>query len=327
MYAPTDKHSWTGRIDSNEGDLGQRWHQKVKLIDLSTEKIPSLKKEVLGIVILGFKCDEGVRRNKGRTGAAEGPEALRKACSNHANHFHENTLLFDGGNVICIDGDLESAQSELRSYISKIRSSGYYPFVFGGGHEVAYPHFMGIIDSFPKNKSIGIINIDAHFDLRIPEERASSGTPFYQISEECTSLGLPFKYLCIGIQQSSNTQALFKRAIEHGVEYILSEDINDLTSEVYISKIDQFIESIDYVYLTVCLDVFDISIAPGVSAPSVLGLKGEFMVKMLQKLMNSGKVISTDIAELNPSLDQNEMTAKLAAKLVYEIITSFRNAN
>ena len=96
MYSPTNKNTWNGRIDQNEGDLGHRWHQKIKTIDLSREKLPVLEENQKGIVIVGFKCDEGVQRNKGRTGALKGPESLRISSSNHADHFHKNTLRFDG---------------------------------------------------------------------------------------------------------------------------------------------------------------------------------------------------------------------------------------
>ena len=320
MYSPQNKDIWTGRIETNEGDLGIRWHQKVQCIDLSIQQLPPLAQGHNGIVILGFMSDEGVRRNKGRTGAKEGPEALRKACCNHAYHFHEETMLFDAGNVICVDEDLEGAQVDLRQVITNIRSARYFPMVFGGGHEVAYPHFVGLLDAETQDKTIGIINIDTHFDLRVPENKSSSGTPFYQISKECERLEKPFHYLCIGIQESSNTQALFKRADNLGVEYILADQCNLNHIEEIIVKIHDFSMNVDAIYLTVCLDVFDIAFAPGVSAPTAIGLRPEIAVHLIHQITKSGKLIAADIAELNPSLDHNKMTAKLAAKLAYEIV-------
>lgn len=321
MYSPPNKDIWTGRVDANEGDLGLRWHQKIDFIDLSVEKLPPLKREQDGIVIIGFMSDEGVRRNKGRTGAKEGPEALRKSCCNHASHFHDSTLLFDAGNVMCIGEDLEGAQAELRQVITKIRSAGYFPFVFGGGHEVAYPHFMGLLDAEQKDKTIGIINIDAHFDLRIPDSKPSSGTPFYEISKQCKTAKRTFKYLCLGIQKSSNTQALLQRADALGVEYVFAQDCQHDHPEANEAKIHDFSMNVDAIYLTICLDVFDMAFAPGVSAPSAIGLMPEIALNFIKEIAKSGKLIAADIAELNPSLDENNMTEKLAAKLAYEIIT------
>lgn len=320
MYTAPKRDIWSGRVDSNEENLGLRWHQKISLIDLNQEQLPKLKQDEKGIIIIGFCSDEGVRRNKGRTGAKEGPEAIRKACCNHAYHFDEKTIFYDGGNVVCENEELESAQTELRGMISNISESGYFPFVFGGGHEVAYPHFMGLSDTLPENQSMGIINIDAHFDLRIPEPDPSSGTPFFQIANDCELAKKNFKYFCIGIQQSSNTQALFQRARSLGVEYFTAHDLFKLSKDHQINKLITFIQSVDSIYLTICLDVFDISVAPGVSAPSTIGLKPESALPLIHEIAKTGKLIGADLAELNPSLDQNEMTAKLAGKLVYEIL-------
>lgn len=324
MYRPSEKNTWQGRIDHNEGKLGNRWHQKIQLIDLSKEVLPELKKLEKGIVIVGFKCDEGVRRNKGRTGSKDGPDSLRKACCNHADHVHPDIKLFDGGDIICEDGDLESAQKELQNIISTIRLKGYFSIVFGGGHEVAFPHFIGLFDAIPKDKSIGIINFDAHFDLRKPEQIASSGTPFYQISEICKEHHKSFNYLCIGIQESANTKALFERAKDLEVAYILAHELKQSNSFDHINHIKRFIAKVDYVYLTICLDVFDISFAPGVSAPSAFGMQPWIAMELIKEIIASKKLISADLAELNPSLDLDSKTSKLAAKLAYEIITEFQ---
>ena len=68
------------------------------------------------------------------------------------------------------------------------------------------------------------------------------------------------------------------------------------------------------------LDGFSSAYAPGVSAPSPLGFTPNFMYKMLQFLFDTKKVISCDIAELNPTLDTDNLTANLAAKLLDFIV-------
>jgi formiminoglutamase len=274
--------------------------------------------------LIGFKCDEGIRRNKGRIGAKDGPEWIRKACSNLANHFKDHTLIIDIGDISCEDNNLEAAQEEFRKLVSKINSFGYFIFGFGGGHEIAFPHYMGLLKNYPKNKTIGIINIDAHFDLRLPEEKASSGTPFYQIAMSSTEIGLPFNYFVVGIQKYSNTQALFRRADELGVHYIYSHDLKEHNLHLQKEKIKQFIQQVDAVFLTICMDVFDISVAPGVSAPSVIGLQPFLALELIKEIVKSGKLISANIAELNPSVDQDDKTSKLASKLIFEIITDYQ---
>jgi len=327
MYIAPNKKGWLGRIDQNEGDLGMRWHQKIIYIDLNNEELPFLSQEEIGIVFVGFKCDEGVRRNKGRVGAKDGPEWLRKACSNLANHFDDHTFIYDIGDITCDDNDLEAAQAEFQKVVAKINSKGYFVFGFGGGHEIAFPHYAGLLDSTSKDKTIGIINIDAHFDLRLPEDKASSGTPFYQIAMNSMEEELPFNYFVIGIQKSSNTQALFKRAEDFGVHYINSHDLKEDNLHLQKEKVKKFMHQVDYIFLTICMDVFDISVAPGVSAPSIIGLQPFLALEIINVIVHSGKLISADIAELNPSVDQDDKTSKLASKLIFEILTDYQARN
>jgi len=324
MYVAPNKKGWLGRIDENEGDLGLRWHQKIVFVDLNNETLPELKKNEKGIAFIGFKCDEGIRRNKGRIGAKDGPEWIRKACSNLANHFEDHTSIIDVGDITCEDNDLETVQEEFQKLVSKINSHGYFVFGFGGGHEIAFPHYLGLLNSNSKNKTIGIVNIDAHFDLRLPEDKATSGTPFYQIALYSQEKGIPFNYFVVGIQKSSNTQALFKRANEFGVHYIYSHDLKEQNLHLQKEKLKQFIRQVDTVFLTICLDVFDISVAPGVSAPSVIGLQPSLALELINEIVDSRKLISANIAELNPSVDQDDKTSKLASKLIFEIITDYQ---
>src|SRR5690554_1547974 len=97
---------WTGRVDGSlKSD--QRWHQIVQYADL--HELSEYKNQ-WGVV--GFPCDEGVRRNLGRIGAAEGPKQLRKACCNLPVHNPDQFIL-DFGDII-IDGDsLEVHQKKL----------------------------------------------------------------------------------------------------------------------------------------------------------------------------------------------------------------------
>ena len=68
------------------------------------------------------------------------------------------------------------------------------------------------------------------------------------------------------------------------------------------------------------MDGFSSAYAPGVSAPSTLGLTPNFVYKVLAFLFQSKKVISCDIAELNPDFDVDDSTAGLAARLVDYIV-------
>ena len=93
-------------------------------------------------------------------------------------------------------------------------------------------------------------------------------------------------------------------------------NLNDAHKYIPKNKLNTFIKEVDYLYITIDLDGFSSAYAPGVSAPSPLGFTPHFAYKVLAFLFKSKKVISLDIAELNPDFDIDENTANLAAKII-----------
>jgi len=320
-YYPANPHIWQGRNDGDDPSAW-RWHQVVKCLDLDKMALPALKEGEKAAVILGFASDEGVRRNKGRTGAVAGPTALRKACANFPVHFDTSSAVFDIGDIVCDDQNLEAAQAALAELVSTILDLGYFPLVLGGGHEVTYANVSGIKQSKSVGDNWAAINFDAHFDIRQPGvEGPSSGTGFYQLAEEARAAGKAFHYLALGIQENSNTKLLFDTAAAFGASYIPGSDFHLDGQNKLIQSIGEFIDSRRHVYLTICLDVFAAAFAPGVSATAFNGiLPDQVFLAALRQVLRSGKVVSFDIAELNPAFDIDSRTAKLAASLVFEVM-------
>jgi formiminoglutamase len=308
-YKAGDKALYSGR-KSNLNN--QYWHQEIAVAHI--ENLSDQKKIDIGLI--GYVCDEGVKRNQGRVGARKGPQSIRNKLGKLPIHF-KNKKIVDFGDVICLNTYLEDCQKALSKTISKLIKHNVLPIAIGGGHDIAYANFNGIKDAIKnvsKNK-IGIINFDAHFDLRAVETVANSGTPFNQILSENDTVS----YFAIGIQQQSNTKELFEIAEKHKVSYVSNFECETFSENLKI-KLNAFIKNVDYLYVTIDLDGFSSAYAPGVSAPSPLGFSPHFAYKVLAFLFESKKVISCDIAELNPDFDTDEQTASLAAKLIDYIV-------
>ncbi|QNK64864.1 formimidoylglutamase [Pedobacter sp. PAMC26386] len=322
FYHKTSIETWNGRNDGTDPAV-QRWHQRIILIDLEEDNLVLPPASQKGIALIGFSCDEGVRRNGGRVGAKDGPAHFRKACCNLPIHLTEDAVFLDLGDIICTGQDMEEAQSSLAKVVAFALANGFQPLVIGGGHEVAYGHYSGINQHVKTEESIGIINFDAHFDLREPNENGTnSGTGFLQIANDCKSSGKPFRYMPVGIQQNSNTKYLFDTAAALKVSYVPAEQFLVSREAEIRSQIDEFIAGSTHIYLTICMDVFSSSFAPGVSAAAFSGLIPDaFFFACLRSVIASGKVISMDIAECNPVFDQDQRTAKLAAALAFSMIT------
>lgn len=318
MYKPTAPGTWKGRADTLDGEEGKRWHQAIGFLDLTAEPEPTHHEQA--IALLGFCSDEGVRRNQGREGAKQGPAALRQAMASFAWHLDDQTALFDAGDVYCTNQNLEEAQKQLGKKVYSLLSNTYKTIVLGGSHETAYGHFLGIRQALPADKQLGIINFDAHFDLRSYEKQASSGTPFLQIADELREANRDFNYLCLGIQQYGNTQKLFNTATAYGADFVFAPAMQVYNYEQLREKLQQFMALADVLYVSIDLDVFAAAYAPGVSAPAALGIHPEIALILLQEIISSGKLLTLDIVELNPGQDQDNRTARLGASLLYHVV-------
>ncbi|NCN26572.1 formimidoylglutamase [bacterium] len=309
---------WEGRIDSTSDTSSFRLHQVVQ--STTTDKLPS-KNTKHSYGLIGFCCDQGVERNKGRLGAKEGPNTIRSSMASLA---YPSCLprVFDLGNIHCVDEKLEEAQQALANAVHQCTKDGVKSIVLGGGHETSYGHFLGLEKSYP-DKKIGIINLDAHFDLRPTSPSASSGTPFLQIAEHLKNQNKKFSYLCLGIQEASNTQSLFKTAERLGVDWMSAEQMRQVGPNPVMSFVREFCENVDGIYLTICLDGFAAAHAPGVSAPSPFGLEPAWAEWLLATLKEQSNIIGFDVVELNPRLDQDHRTANLAAQCVFKFIQAF----
>ena len=299
---------WQGRVDVEESGPSPRWHQHVR---------PFADDSRGGVALVGFAVDEGVRRNGGRPGAAEGPLLLRKALAGLP--VLGEPAVWDAGDVACADGQLEAAQDALAQRVARAMAQGCVPLVLGGGHEVAWGTFQGFMHARPQAQRVLVVNFDAHFDLRRAAQ-GNSGTPFRQMQEWCMSHARPFDYRVVGISQFANTQALFDRADALGVRYVLDDA---LQSEAGLLQAQAALEhdmaQCDAVYLTIDLDVLPGGVAPGVSAPAPLGMPLALVERLVDAVLASRKLVAADIAEFNPAFDRDGLTAKVAARLVARI--------
>jgi formiminoglutamase len=299
--------AWTGRTDGTTPDH-LRWHQVVE------QYVPGAQPGAC--VFVGFASDEGVRRNKGRAGAAEGPDALRQALSSMA--LAEPITAFDAGTVVA-DDRLEVGQEQLGATVGALLDAGHLPVVLGGGHEVAYGTYLGLAESACRTPQtrVGILNLDAHFDLR-SDPLPSSGTPFRQVLEAERGRGTALQYAVLGISQPSNTVALFDTAARFEVRYLLDDDCDPATAHRFV---DDLLADVDLVHLTIDLDVLPAAVAPGVSAPAAFGVPLATIQSVCDRVTASGKLAVVDVAELNPSLDIDNRTARTAARLIHRIVT------
>jgi formiminoglutamase len=311
LHHNPSQENWTGR----KAVQPEYWHQVVRVSPNLAFDSSSDKK----VGILGYAGEEGVRRNQGRLGTGEGPAAIRKLLGTLACHLPESLPLFDYGDLFTQEEDMEATHRVITDLTYKLLQSNHFPVWLGGGHDLAFAHGSGVLQFAQENgKKLGIINLDAHFDLRtLVDGKGHSGSPFYQLANNYPS---QFNYLALGIQRAANPKSLFKAAEKLNTKFLVMEDFRLQRWEYIEEQISWFLDQVDALYLSVDLDGFSSAFAPGVSAPSPMGFDPEVAFKVFDLLGKSKKLISLDVVELNPAYDQDQATARLAARCVEYVL-------
>jgi formiminoglutamase len=258
-------------------------------------------------VIVGFPTDEGVRRNGGRVGAAEGPAALRHAlyrltpdarCGPHLELLSRTRDLGD----VPTSADLESDQRSLAEVLEPHLSREAFVIVLGGGHETSYGHFLGYVRA---GRQVEILNWDAHPDVReLTRGQAHSGSPFRQAIEDPSELCR--RYTVAGLQPQAVAHHHVEFVRQHGRAIWRDEVSPRVVQELSRGSRAPLLVSFD-------LDAVGQPEAPGVSAPSPVGLGTVLWFAAAYAAGQSPAVTSADIVELNPRVDVGGQTARVAA--------------
>jgi formiminoglutamase len=193
--------------------------------------------------------------------------------------------------------------------------------VLGGGHDQAFGLFLGIARA--SGTAPACVNFDAHLDLRpIPAGGPNSGTPFTQAWEWCRERRAQFRYAALGVQRLGNTMQLFTRAEQAGATLVDADGFALDMIDVVMDAVNDAVDDAE-IALSIDLDVFAAAFAPGVSAPTAMGIAPDAAFRrVLRGLIASERVRGVEIAELCPALDIDDRTARLGAALVFEVAST-----
>jgi formiminoglutamase len=275
-------------------------------------------------VLIGFPHDEGVRRNHGRPGAADAPNAIRHWLRRLApgdpfgktGRFDPPPL--DLGNVR-YQGSLEATQAALGEIVAAVLQSGAIPIVIGGGHETAYGHYLGYVNA---NLPVAVINLDAHLDVRpLIDGRGHSGSPFRQMMEHPTHPLPGHRYVCIGLQEQNLAREHWLYVQEKECELVWAHQLgrHELASwfEAFHMNLPTDVRRI---YLSLDADVVCAGDVPGVSAPNVNGLPGAEVLGWIKMMGKLEAVASFEVVEINPRHDRDDQSSRWAALAVWNFL-------
>lgn len=264
------------------------------------------------IVILACPQDEGVRRNKGREGAAMAPNAIREQFYK-LTPFNIKKRVFDLGDTK-IEGSLEEIHDRHTEVVKQVLKDGKRLIVLGGGNDISYADGRSMSEVFGPEWWIGV-NIDSHLDVRADQPR-NSGTPYRQILEE--KLLRPDYFYEVGYQTHFCSPVYYS--------YIRDLGVNRISLELLRSRAEADVELKEGIkqkfighssslntFFGFDLDAVRASDAPGTSAPSPLGLKASEFIQLVKYAASLANTKIIEFTEVNPNFDQDDRTAKLVA--------------
>lgn len=271
-------------------------------------------RETAKAIILGFPSDEGVRRNGGRVGAAGGPRAIRAALYRLApdprfEQFEDFVGRTRDLGDLEVSSNVEFDQKHLGEALAPHLEAGTFVIVLGGGHETSYGHFQGYVFA---HRQVDILNWDAHPDVReLKRGQAHSGSPFRQAIEDPS--GACRRYSVAGLQSHAVARSHLQFVEQHGRAVWRDQVTGETIEELYRSAREPTLVSFD-------LDAVNEGEAPGVSAPGAGGLSSELWLAAAYAAGRSPVVTSADVVELNPAVDRDGQTARLAALTVWWLL-------
>ncbi len=272
------------------------------------------------VAILGAPFDFGTQW---RAGARFGPRGIREASTlfafGHAGAYdHEDDVTYldgvrmvDLGDADIVHTDTETSHANIETGVRAILNAGALPVVLGGDHSVNIP----CIRAFRDQEPIHIVQIDAHLDF-VDERhgvRHGHGNPMRRAAEEPHVTGLSQ----IGIRNVSSTaKEGYEAARAMGSDILSVRQARALGTEALLARIPTG----KRYYLTIDIDGFDPSIAPGTGTPSHGGFLYYEVLELLAGLAAQGHIVGIDLVEVAPDYDRTGTTAILAAQLLLNVI-------
>jgi len=274
------------------------------------------------VAVLGAPFDFGTQF---RPGARFGPRSIREASTlfsfGHGGAYDhedditylpaETTRIVDLGDADIIHTDTEQSHANIEFGVRKILKAGAIPVVLGGDHSVNIP----CINAFSDEEPVHLVQIDAHLDF-VDERhgvRSGHGNPMRRAAEKPYVTGLSQ----IGIRNVSSTaREGYEDARSMGSDIISVRQFRKRGVEGVLERIPAG----KRYYVTIDIDGFDPSIAPGTGTPSHGGFTYYEGLELLDGLTKRGTVVGVDLVEVAPDYDHSGSTTTLAAQLLLNFI-------
>jgi arginase family enzyme len=252
------------------------------------------------------------------------PELLRKTLKRIGRYDVESgralfTPIRDRGDIDLAGLTIEQATAPIRDAVARSLDVHVLTLLAGGNNAITRPAVLGLGKPLDR---IGLITLDAHFDMRELDEGLSNGNPVRALMED----GLPGKNIAqIGLASFANTEKMHRDAIAAGNLVVSVEDVKRNGIDKSIDLAIEHLRHADAIVVDCDIDVIDRSQMPGAPGARPGGMNVSDFFSAVRRLAGDHRVRIIDLTEWDPSLDSTDLSALTAARWLAECVAGFED--
>src|SRR6516165_4042525 len=280
------------------------------------------------VVFLGAPFDSGTSH---RSGTRFGPQAIRVTdyLPHDASRPHlalgvdplAELCVGDAGDVVMPPGEMEKSLKRLEDAVHAVRTAGAIPVILGGDHTITLPDATGVARHVGWGR-VSLIHFDAHADTGDTQFGSlyGHGTPMRRLIESGAVRG--DRFLQIGLrgywpEPETLDWMAGQRMRSYEMAEVVARGLDACLTEAFAIATDDC----DAVFLSVDVDVVDLSMAPGTGTPEPGGLTGRQLLDAVRRIAMELPLAGIDVVEVAPPYDHAEVTGFLANRVVLEALS------
>lgn len=257
-----------------------------------------------------------------RAGTRFGPEAIRNVSPLIRTYSYEHQIDIyqyirgvDFGDVPVIPGDIQETYQRIENELTPLIEKNIVPIVLGGDHSITLGELRAVAK---KHGPVALLQFDSHTDVADIHLglKYTHATPFKRAIEE--GLIDPKHSIQIGMRGSLDGPEEIDDALDLGFQVVRSVELFELGIEKLIEMIKSRVKD-KPVFLTFDIDFVDPAFAPGTGTPEIGGVTSREALQILRGLTDIN-FVGFDVVEVLPLYDHGNITAMLAANVVFEMI-------
>jgi arginase family enzyme len=250
------------------------------------------------------------------------PELLRRTLKRIGRYDVEtgrelDTHIADRGDTDLTGLDIEGATPRIREAVAASAEAHALTLLVGGNNAITRPAVLGLGGEL---EEIGLITLDAHFDMRDLDQGLSNGNPVRALIAD----GLPGANIAqVGLAGFANSRAMHEDAIEAGNLVVTIGDVRDGGIEQAVARALDHVAHCDALVVDCDLDVVDRAQFPAATGARAGGMTAADFFNAVRRLAADPRVRVIDLTEWDPPLDPSDLSALTAARWVAECLAGF----